>query len=103
MTLSLVIPVWNDPEGLCRLLVQMDAWKRPVATPVLPADHTLAEDQPFDMFSSGYLQRGKHLIPRSAKTAPWRIHMDYREDKAEMDSAPIDDGVLHFASGPALA
>lgn len=23
MTLSLVIPVWNDPEGLCRLLVQV--------------------------------------------------------------------------------
>ena len=89
-------------DWLCRLLVQMDARNQDIATPLLPGDHTLAPDQPFDMFSSGYLQRGKHLIPMSATTSPWRIHMNYREDKAEMASAPIDDGVLHFASGPAL-
>ena len=87
---------------LCRLLVQMDNWKRDIATPLLPDDHMLAQDQPFDLLSSGYLQRGKHLIPMSAKTAPWRIGMNYREDKAEMAAAPIDDGVLHFASSPAL-
>jgi hypothetical protein len=28
--------------------------------------------------------------------------MNYREDKAEMAGTPIDDGVLHFASSPAL-
>ena len=83
-------------DWLCRLLVQMDAWKVDVATPVLPEDHGLESWQPFDLFSSGYLQRGKHLIPKSATSAPWRIHMYYRQDKAEMKLAPIDDGWMSF-------
>ncbi len=87
-------------DWLCRLLVQMDVWNRNIATPALPDNNALAPDQPFDMFSSGYLQRGKHLIPLSTATAPWRIHMNYREDKAEMAAAPIDDGVLRFEVGP---
>jgi hypothetical protein len=74
----------------------MDFWNMQVATPALPEDHGLEEVQPFDLFSSGYLQRGKHLIPKSATTAPWRIHMHYREDKKELESALIDDGVMKF-------
>ena len=83
-------------DWLVRLLVQMRAWNMQVATPALPADHGLEEEQPFDLFSSGYLQRGKHLIPRSATTSPWRIHMHYREDKKELEHAPIDDGWMRF-------
>ena len=90
-------------DWLCRLLAAMDARKMDVATPVLPADHGLEAYQPFDMFSSGYLQRGKHLIPKSATTAPWRIHMHYREDKREMETAPIDDGVMRFERVGAFA
>ena len=83
-------------DWLCRLVGQMDAGKVAVATPALPADHGLEECQPFDLFSSGYLQRGKHLIPKSATTAPWRIHMHYREDKRELTETPVDDGVMRF-------
>jgi len=83
-------------DWLCRLLRQMDFWRMDVATPVLPEDHGLEEYQPFDLFSSGYLQRGKHLIPKSATTAPWRIHMHYRDDKKELESALIDDGWMKF-------
>ena len=83
-------------DWLTSLIVQMDAWKMNVATPELPANHDLVESQPLDLLSSGYLQRGKHLVPKSAAAAPWRINMNYREDKAEMATAPIDDGVLHF-------
>jgi monooxygenase len=54
------------------------------------------ESQPLDLLSSGYLQRGKHLVPKSATLSPWRINMNYREDKMEMASAPIDDGVMRF-------
>ena len=83
-------------DWVCRLLNQMDLRKANVATPVLPENHDLEVYQPFDLFSSGYLQRGKHLIPKSATTAPWRIHMYYRQDKAEMKAAPIDDGWMSF-------
>ena len=83
-------------EYLCRLFKHMDKWGVQVVTPVLPEDHGLEEYQPVDLFSSGYLQRGKHLIPKSATTAPWRLHMFYREDRKEMAEAQIDDGWLQF-------
>ena len=88
---------------LCRLIGQMDAWGAEVATPVLPPNHDLVAYQPFDLFSSGYLQRGKHLIPQSATTAPWRIHMHYREDRRELAEAPIDDGWMRFERRHAAA
>jgi cation diffusion facilitator CzcD-associated flavoprotein CzcO len=81
---------------LCRLLRQMDAWHVDVVTPYLAPDHTLIEDHPFDSFSSGYLQRARELIPKSAIAPPWRIGMDYLADRKEMRDAPIDDGVLRF-------
>ncbi|PLK24442.1 NAD(P)/FAD-dependent oxidoreductase [Novosphingobium sp. TH158] len=83
-------------DWLVKLLAHMDKWKVDVATPALADDHGLEEYQPFDLFSSGYLQRGKHLIPKSATTAPWRIHMFYREDKKELEEAEINDGLMRF-------
>ncbi|MFM5908823.1 MAG: FAD-containing monooxygenase EthA, partial [Novosphingobium sp.] len=62
--------------------------------PALPDDHTLTEWQPVDLFSSGYLQRGKHIIPKSATTTPWRLQMFHFEDKREFAEIPIDDGWL---------
>ena len=83
-------------DWLCRLFNQMDAWGVDVAVPRLRDDHALDEDDVFAVFSSGYLRRGRHLFPKSATTAPWRISMDYMKDRAEMRDAPIDDGVLQF-------
>ena len=84
-------------EWLCRLFNQMDHWKMDVATPVLPADHGLDEDDPRWGFSSGYLQRGRHLIPKSATTQPWRLTMDMLEDRRALKELPLDDGWLQFS------
>jgi cation diffusion facilitator CzcD-associated flavoprotein CzcO len=84
-------------DWLCRLWDQMDAWDVDIAVPYLPPDHGLVEDDPFAKFSSGYLQRGRHLVPKSAASGPWRISMDYMTDRKEMPGAPIDDGALRFA------
>jgi len=62
---------------------------------VLPADHKLVEEDLFD-FSSGYIQRGKHIMPKSAVDLPWRLNQDYRFDRKALATAPIDDGVLKF-------
>jgi hypothetical protein len=67
-----------------------------VATPVLPDDSTLVFDDVFD-FSSGYLQRGKHLQPKSATDMRWRLSQDYVRDRKFMKSDPIEDGVLQLA------
>ncbi|MBW8784504.1 MAG: NAD(P)/FAD-dependent oxidoreductase [Novosphingobium sp.] len=84
-------------DWLCRVLRQMDAWGVDVVTPVLAPDHSLVEEPVLEMFSSGYLRRGRHLVPKSATTAPWQISMDYHSDRRALRRAPIDDGVLRFA------
>lgn len=83
-------------DWLCRLFKQMDAWSAEVATPFLAQDHALVEASPLDQFSSGYLQRARHLIPKSAAAPPWRLSMDYPADRRELRDTPIDDGVLRF-------
>lgn len=83
-------------DWLCRMLRRMDKLGMDVAMPMLPDDHGLIECHPFDDFSSGYLQRGRNLMPRNATTAPWRIQMDYRADRRELARAPIDDGWLRM-------
>jgi hypothetical protein len=66
-----------------------------VAVPHLPDDHGLAEVEPIP-FSSGYLQRARPLIPKSAATLPWRLNQDYFEDCRDFRKRPVDDGVLRF-------
>lgn len=82
---------------VCRLLNRMKATGADVATPVLPDGETLGDDNVYD-FSSGYLQRAMHLMPRSAPTLPWRLNQDYLEDRAFFKSAPIDDGIMRLAT-----
>lgn len=85
---------------LTRLFNQMDADRMQVAVPLLPEGRQLEEDDIFD-FSSGYIQRGKHLMPRNAASLPWRLNQDYRRDRADMRRAPIADGILQFRSASA--
>ncbi len=82
-------------EYLTRLFKQMDAIGAVAATPELP-EGGLQEDDVFGDFSSGYLERGKAMMPKNAPSLPWRLNQDYRRDKQDMRQAPIDDGVLQF-------
>lgn len=84
-----------NSEYVCKVLNHMEQVGANVATPVLPDDHGLVEDDLFD-FSSGYIQRGKHVMPKSATTLPWRLNQDYRYDRKALATAPIADGVLRF-------
>lgn len=91
-----------NSEFVCKVLNHMDAAGTNVATPVLAKNHGLVEDDLFD-FSSGYIQRGKHIMPKSATTLPWRLNQDYRFDRKALTTAPIDDGVLKFDRIEAVA
>lgn len=84
-----------NSEFVCKVLNAMRARNADVATPYLPEDHGLVEDDLFD-FSSGYIQRGKHIMPKSAVDLPWRLNQDYRFDRKALSSSPIDDGNLRF-------
>ncbi|OYX47804.1 MAG: FAD-containing monooxygenase EthA [Sphingomonadales bacterium 32-64-22] len=68
-----------------------------VATPeLLPEDEPTAVD-PFD-YTSGYLQRARPLMPKSAAALPWRLNHDYYEDARDFRSRPVSDGILRFTN-----
>jgi hypothetical protein len=73
-----------------------------VAAPLLPDDHGM-EESDIILFSSGYLQRARPLMPRSAGSLPWRLNMNYLEDCRDFRQRPVDDGVLRFEARPARA
>lgn len=90
-------------EYITRLLKQMDVYGAVAATPALPEGTTLQAEDVFEGFSSGYLARGKDMMPRNAPALPWRLNQDYRKDRMNMRQAPIDDGVLQFTRARELA
>jgi len=89
-----------NSEYVCKVLNHLDKVGATVATPALPANHGLVEEDLFD-FSSGYIQRGKHIMPKSANVLPWRLNQDYRKDREDLKTAPIDDGLLQFSRADA--
>jgi len=90
----------NTADYICRVLNRMQDKRADVVVPYLPDDHGLEEVEPFP-FSSGYLQRAKHLVPKSAGALPWRLNQDYLEDCRDFRRRPVDDGVLRFERLPA--
>jgi monooxygenase len=91
-----------NSDYVCRVLNYMEASGSEIAVPVLPADHGLEEDDIFD-FSSGYIQRAKHIMPKNAVQYPWRLNQEYVLDRKRMASDPIDDGILIFRKAEAAA
>ncbi|MEB3415937.1 NAD(P)/FAD-dependent oxidoreductase [Alteriqipengyuania sp. WL0013] len=93
-----------NSDYICRVLNEMRARDANLAVPVLTVadEAALEEDDIFD-FSSGYIQRSKDIMPKNAVEYPWRLNQEYVTDRKRMASDPIDDGILAFASGNALA
>lgn len=91
-----------NADYICRVLNHMTATGSEIAVPVLPDGHGLEEDDIFD-FSSGYIQRSKHIMPKNALAYPWRLNQEYVIDRKRMRADPVDDGILafrHAQAGP---
>ena len=82
-------------EYVCRVLNHMKATGTEVATPALADPASLVEENVFD-FSSGYIQRSLHIMPKSTVALPWRLSQTYVQDRIDMREGAIDDGVLTF-------
>ena len=91
-----------NSEFVCRVLNHMRATGTDLATPVLTsqAEAALVDDDLFD-FSSGYIQRGKHIMPKSATEYPWRLNQEYLSDRKVLRESAIDDGILAFTRAQA--
>ena len=72
----------------------------PVLTPEMEAQ--IEQDDIYD-FSSGYIQRSKHLQPKNGVNYPWRLNQEYVADRKLMAKDPVDDGILSFTAPSANA
>ncbi len=93
-----------NSDYVCRVLNTMRERGMDIATPVLtPQEEAgIEEDDLFD-FSSGYIQRGKHIMPKSSIEYPWRLNQEYVFDRKRMAQDPLDDGLLTFTRAGANA
>ncbi len=84
-------------EYVCRLLIHMTETGTLQCTPRLRPDD--AEMPPRDWiegFSSGYVQRVMHLMPKQGDREPWINPQNYRRDKKMFRKGPLEDGVMQF-------
>ena len=85
-------------EYVCRLLNHMRKLGVAQCTPRLrEQDHNMKERPWIDGFSSGYMQRMMHRMPRQGDHEPWINPQNYRRDKKMFKHSPIDDGVMQFS------
>lgn len=87
-----------NSDYICRVLVHMRATGSTIANPVMTRamESAIEDDDIFD-FSSGYIQRSKHIMPRNAMSFPWRLNQEYIIDRKQMIDDPVDDGLLNFS------
>lgn len=84
-------------EYVCRLLNHMRRKGVAQCTPRLREQDRNMKQRPWiDGFSSGYMQRMMHRMPRQGDHEPWINPQNYRRDKKMFKHSPIDDGVMQF-------
>jgi cation diffusion facilitator CzcD-associated flavoprotein CzcO len=84
-------------EYVCRLLNHMRKKGVAQCTPRLREQDRNMKQRPWiDGFSSGYMQRMMHRMPRQGDHEPWINPQNYRRDKKMFKHSPVDDGVMQF-------
>lgn len=87
-------------ERICRLLNHMDEKGYDYCVPVPPED---LETQDLLDFSSGYVRRAIHTLPRQGTKAPWKTYQNYLMDMLTIRFGPLEDGHMRFAKARAEA
>ena len=85
-------------EYVCRLLNHMDQHGFAICTPRLN-DPDVGEEPVVD-FTSGYIVRALHTLPRQGSKTPWRLHQNYMKDLSMMRYGRVDDGTMEFKAAP---
>jgi len=86
-------------EYVCRLINYMDEKGVRQCTPRLREEDRNMPARPWiEGFSSGYVQRAMHLLPKQGDREPWLHHQNYQRDKQTIRHAAIADGVLVFST-----
>lgn len=84
-------------EYACRLINHMEQTGTRHCTPRLrPEDKEMSTQPWVTNFSSGYMQRKLHLLPKQGSQEPWINSQNYARDKKMLHRAPVEDGLLIF-------
>ena len=51
-----------------------------------------------DSFTSGYIRRAIHALPKQGTKKPWRLEQNYLEDRRMIGKSKVDDGVMVFSA-----
>jgi monooxygenase len=81
-------------EYVCRLLKHMDRHGYAQCTPRVSEPQLTLE--PALDFTSGYVQRALHTLPRQGSKTPWRVHQNYVKDLSMLRFGRVDDGTMEF-------
>jgi cyclohexanone monooxygenase len=79
---------------LCRLLRHMD---RRGARIAVPRRGIGVKEAPFVDFTSSYVQRSLHLLPKQGSERPWRLHQNYLLDLLALRFGRLDDGAMELS------
>jgi cation diffusion facilitator CzcD-associated flavoprotein CzcO len=82
-------------EYVCRLLNYMEAHGH---TRCVARRNPDVAELPLIDFSSGYVQRSIHELPRQGSVAPWRLYQNYALDRVLLRHAPLADRAMEFSS-----
>jgi len=85
-------------EYVCRLLNHMRETNTKSCTPTLRfGDKDMPQKSWIESFSSGYMRRAMHKMPRQGDREPWINPQNYKRDRKMFRKSPVDDGVMLFA------
>ena len=78
---------------VCRLLNRMDAkgerW-------CVPRRGDAVGEEPMIGFTSGYIERARHFMPKQGASRPWKLYQNYVLDLATLRFGRLDDGAMEF-------
>jgi monooxygenase len=83
-------------EYVCRLLAHMNKTGLRQCTP-RNRDGSIRRVPVFD-FSSSYVVRALHKLPKQGTKLPWRMHQNYARDLIALRYGRLVDGVLQFTN-----
>jgi hypothetical protein len=87
-------------EYACRVIEHMDETGARICVPELREEERDMPALPWiDGFSSGYIQRKMHLLPKQGDRWPWTNTQNYLADRKAVLEEPVDDGALRFSGG----
>ena len=85
-------------EYVCRLLNHMDQHGYAQCTP--RENDASVQDEPILDFTSGYVKRALHTLPRQGSKTPWRLRQNYFRDLSMLRYGRVEDGTMEFKPAP---